>query len=275
MHCLRPLLPLSSSSSRSSSPFLTSGSGGSSRVGGVHPVTLNGSRLRGGCSSAAVHPVIGSGRASGAVIAKASILLDDIVGRVCLAATDSVARKTALVTDDLAPVLGCATVTREVTKLIAVVACDVDGRPGLGALARHVALCVAVTAGDNSRIRAVALVVASLAAVEAGACHLLGSGALLRHVTKFTAVVASVGVNVLVVLDGIAIAKGFSSFDDGLDLGQRKSVSLAAVMGSSVLGREGLLAGFAAVVGRLDVLAARVGMGREDVGHGVDEKEVG
>ena len=110
--------------------------------------------------------------------------------------------KTALVTDDLAPVLGCATVTREVTKLIAVVACDVNGRPGLGALARHVALCVAVTAGDNSRIRAVALVVASnrsvedfvavrrmafipsLAAVEAGACHLLGSGALLRHVTN-------------------------------------------------------------------------------------------
>ena len=94
-------------------------------------------------------------------------------------------------------------------------------------------------------------------------------------ILTFTAVVASVGVNVLVVLDGIAIAEGFSSFDDGLDLGQCKSMSLAAVMGSSVLGCEGLLAGFAAVVGRLDVLAARVGMGREDVGHGVDEKEVG
>ena len=114
--------------------------------------------------------------------------------------------KTALVADDLTPVFGLGAVTREVTELRAVVASDICSRLGLRAVTRHVALKVAVAAGDDGGVVAVVLVVASnwsaerfitvrcmaflpsLAAVEAGAGHLLGSGALLGHVANWTRV---------------------------------------------------------------------------------------
>ena len=69
--------------------------------------------------------------------------------------------KTALVASDLGVVSGLRAVTREVTQLGAVVACDVGGRTRFGALARDVSFALAVVAGDDRLLGAVGLVVAT------------------------------------------------------------------------------------------------------------------
>lgn len=67
---------------------------------------------------------------------------------------------TALVADDLGPVLGLGAVTREVTFLIAIVAGDICSRTRLGTFASHVSGVVAVLANDDSGVGALVLAVA-------------------------------------------------------------------------------------------------------------------
>lgn len=107
----------------------------------------------------------------------------------------------ALVASNLGVVSGLGAITREVTELRAVVACDVCGRTRFGALARDVSFSLAVVASDDRLLSAVGLIVTvqkcqstidtferlaclpNLAAVEAGSGHLFGVRAFLRHVT--------------------------------------------------------------------------------------------
>lgn len=65
----------------------------------------------------------------------------------------------ALVASDLGPVSGLGAITREVTKLGAVVAGNVCGRTRLGALARDVSFTLAVVTSDDRLLGAVGLVV--------------------------------------------------------------------------------------------------------------------
>lgn len=66
---------------------------------------------------------------------------------------------TALVASDLGPVSRLGAVTREVTKLRAVVTGDVRGRTRFGTLAGDVTFALAVVAGDDRLLGAVRLVV--------------------------------------------------------------------------------------------------------------------
>lgn len=75
----RDFLPCGSSRSRT--PVLA----GSSVCVAVHPVALDSGRLT------LVHPVIVAGGSSGSIVAKASVVLDYVVGRVGSAAADGVA----------------------------------------------------------------------------------------------------------------------------------------------------------------------------------------
>lgn len=80
----RGLLPCSSVGS--STPVLAD----SSVCGAVHPVALDSGRLSSAAVSTLVHPVVIAGRSSGSIVAKASVVLDYVVGRVGNAATDGV-----------------------------------------------------------------------------------------------------------------------------------------------------------------------------------------
>lgn len=65
----------------------------------------------------------------------------------------------ALVASDLGVVSGLRAITREVTELRAVVACDVCGRTRFGALTRDVSFSLAIVASNDRFLGAVGLVV--------------------------------------------------------------------------------------------------------------------
>lgn len=165
-------LPTTSSSSRSSSPVLAS-----SGFGGVlHPVAFDSSSGFNSAVSGVVHPVIVAGWSSGAVVTKASIVLDSVLGGIGGAAADCMTlcqvlvnlpmlsymaalTVAALVASDLGVVSGLRAITREVTELRAVVACDVCGRTRFGALTRDVSFSLAIVASNDRFLGAVGLVV--------------------------------------------------------------------------------------------------------------------
>lgn len=114
-----------------------------------------------------------------------------------------------------------------------------------------------------------------LAAVEAIASHFLGLLAVSRHMAAQTTVVASIGIQRLVVIaiGRIAMAidivsVGFGGCLSGcLALGNLEFVLLAVLVSGLFLVGKGLVAFFAVVLVRLDVPTARVRMRGEDVCH--------